>query len=30
VLKINLETGDAILEPHHEVDTTRVCERLTA
>jgi hypothetical protein len=30
VLKINLETGEAILEPHHEVDPTRVCERLTA
>ena len=30
VLKINLETGEAVLEPHHEVDTTRVCERLTA
>jgi hypothetical protein len=30
VLKINLETGETILEPHHEVDTTRVCERLTA
>jgi hypothetical protein len=31
VLKINLVTGEAILEPHHEtVDTTRVCERLTA
>jgi hypothetical protein len=30
VLKINLETGEAILEPHHEVDTTRVCEQLTA
>ena len=30
VLKLNLETGEAILEPHHEVDTTRVCERLTA
>ena len=30
VLKINLETGEAILEPHQEVDTTRVCERLTA
>jgi hypothetical protein len=30
VLKINLETGEAILEPHHEVGTTRVCERLTA
>jgi hypothetical protein len=30
VLKINPETGDVILEPHHDVDTTRVCERLTA
>jgi hypothetical protein len=30
VLKINLETEEVILEPHHEVDTTRVCERLTA
>ena len=30
VMKINLETGEVILEPHHEVDTTRVCERLTA
>jgi hypothetical protein len=30
VLKINPETGEVILEPHHEVDTTRVCERLTA
>jgi hypothetical protein len=31
VLKINLETGEVILEPHHETDdTTRVCERLTA
>jgi hypothetical protein len=30
VLKINLDTGDVILEPHHDVDTTRVCERLTA
>jgi hypothetical protein len=30
VLKINLTTGDVILEPHHDVDTTRVCERLTA
>lgn len=30
VLKINPETGETILEPHHEVDTTRVCERLTA
>jgi hypothetical protein len=30
VMKINLETGEVILEPHHEVDTTRVCEQLTA
>jgi hypothetical protein len=30
VLKVNLDTGEAILEPHHEVDTTRVCARLTA
>jgi hypothetical protein len=30
VLKINLDTGEAILEPHHIVDTTRVCELLTA
>jgi hypothetical protein len=30
VLKINLDTDEVILEPHHEVDTTRVCERLTA
>jgi hypothetical protein len=30
VLKLNLETEEVILEPHHEVDTTRVCERLTA
>jgi hypothetical protein len=30
VLKINPETDEVILEPHHEVDTTRVCERLTA
>ena len=30
VMKINLDTGEVILEPHHEVDTTRVCERLTA
>jgi hypothetical protein len=30
VLKINLETDEVILEPHHEtVDTTRVCEQLT-
>jgi hypothetical protein len=30
VMKINLETGEVILEPHHTLDTTRVCERLTA
>jgi hypothetical protein len=30
VLKIDLDTGEAILEPHHIVDTTRVCELLTA
>jgi hypothetical protein len=30
VLKLNLDTGEAILEPHHIVDTTRVCELLTA
>jgi hypothetical protein len=30
VLKINLDTGEPILEPHHMVDTTRVCARLTA
>jgi hypothetical protein len=30
VLKIDLETGEAILEPQHMVDTTRVCELLTA
>ena len=30
VLKVNLDTGDVILEPHHDVDTTRACELLTA
>ena len=30
VLKINLETEEAILEPHHFVDIEAVCERLTA
>jgi hypothetical protein len=30
VLKLNPETGEVILEPHHIVDTTRVCELLTA
>ena len=30
VLKVNGETDEVILEPHHQVDTTQVCERLTA
>lgn len=30
VLKINLDTGEVILEPHHFVDIEAVCERLTA
>ena len=30
VLKIDLDTGEVILEPQHLVDTTRVCELLTA
>jgi hypothetical protein len=29
VLMVNLDTGEAILEPHHSVDTTRVCQLLT-
>ena len=29
VMKINLTTGEVILEPHHIVDTTRVCRLLT-
>ena len=29
VLMIDLTTGEAILEPHHIVDTTRVCHLLT-
>ncbi|MGH2655688.1 MAG: hypothetical protein ACRDIZ_03125 [Actinomycetota bacterium] len=29
VLMIDLTTGEAILEPHHFVDTTRVCHLLT-
>jgi hypothetical protein len=29
VLKINLDTGEVILEPQHTVDTTRVCRLLT-
>ena len=30
VLKINLDTGDAILEPHHFFDIEEVCAQLTA
>ena len=30
VLKINLETDEAILEPHHFVDLEEVCAQLTA
>jgi hypothetical protein len=30
VLKINLETDEVILEPHHFVDIAEVCEQLTA
>jgi len=29
ILKVDLDTGEAILEPHHVVDTTRVCHLLT-
>jgi hypothetical protein len=29
VLMVNLETDEAILEPHHSFDTTRVCHLLT-
>ena len=29
VLMIDLATGEAILEPHHIVDTTRACHMLT-
>jgi hypothetical protein len=29
VMKVNLDTGEVILEPHHTVDTTRACELLT-
>ena len=29
VLMIDLATGEAILEPHHLVDTTRACHLLT-
>jgi hypothetical protein len=30
VMKINLDTGEVILEPHHVVDIAEVCEQLTA
>jgi hypothetical protein len=30
VLKIKLDTGEAILEPHHVVDIAEVCAQLTA
>jgi hypothetical protein len=30
VLKINLDTGEAILEPHHFYDIEQICEQLTA
>jgi hypothetical protein len=30
VMKIDLETGEVILEPHHFVDIAEVCEQLTA
>jgi hypothetical protein len=30
VLKINLDTDEVILEPHHFVDIEGVCEQLTA
>jgi hypothetical protein len=30
VLKIDLDTGEAILEPHHFADIEEVCEQLTA
>lgn len=30
VLKIDLDTGEAILEPHHFLDTARACAALTA
>ena len=30
VLKIDLNTGEAILEPHHVLDTARACAALTA
>ena len=30
VMKINLDTGEVILEPHHFVDIAEVCAQLTA
>jgi hypothetical protein len=30
VLKIDLDTGEVILEPHHVVDIEGVCAQLTA
>jgi hypothetical protein len=30
VLKLNLDTGEVILEPHHFYDIEQICERLTA
>jgi hypothetical protein len=30
VLKLDLDTGEAILEPHHFADIEEVCEQLTA
>jgi hypothetical protein len=30
LLKINLDTGEAILEPHHFYDIEQICEQLTA
>jgi hypothetical protein len=30
VMKINLETEEVILEPHHTLDTTQACELLTS
>jgi hypothetical protein len=30
VLKINLDTGEPILEPHHFADIEKVCAQLTA
>ena len=29
VMMIDLETGEVILEPHHTLDTTRICRLLT-